>query len=223
MPVFECSRCNEMTYSSSKTNAAPCPNCGVARKRLVIDAGSFAEAKKIPRAFSHGDHTMAVFDDFPQVAELVTGFIRSGLRGDSLVMAALPQGLEDLVLEQLEPSEARVIAWEPASDTYGPLFHPEQVIDRFRQIAILEERPVFVVGCAEEPMQDFTSLHDWVQYERMAHETAVEHGMTVLCLYDARIHDARMLEAGLKTHGLTADEDSRLLRNEAFDYEPPAA
>jgi hypothetical protein len=56
----------------------------------------------------------------------------------------------------------------------------------------------------------------------MAHETAVEYGMTVLCLYDTRLHDARMLEAGLKTHGLSVDEDGRLLRNEAFDYEPPA-
>lgn len=223
MPVFECSRCNEMTYSSSKTNTAPCPKCGIARKRLVIDAGSFAEAKQIPRAVSYGDHSIAVFDEFPQVADLVTAFIRDGLRCDALVIAGMPQGLEDLVLERLEPAEARTIAWEPASDTYGPLFHPENVIDRFRQIAILESRPVYVVGCPEEAIQGFTSLHDWVLYERMAHETAVEHGMTVLCLYDTRLHDARMMEAGLKTHSLAADGENRFVRNEAFDYEPPAS
>ena len=223
MPVFECSRCNEMTYSSSKANVAPCPGCGTERKRMISDAASFAEAKQIPRGISYGDHAMAVFDDFPQVAELVTDFIRDGQRSDALVMAALPQGLEDLVLEQLEPEEARTVAWEPASDSYGPLFHPEQVIDRFRQIAVLEPRPVFVVGCADEPIQGFTSLEDWMRYERMAHETAVEHGMTVLCLYDVRLHDPRMLEAGLRTHGLAADDEHRLLRNEAFDYEPPAA
>ena len=223
MPVFECSRCNEMTYSSSKANVAPCPACGTERKRLVTEAASFAEAKQLPRAVSYGDHSMAVFDDFPQVVELVVDFVRHGQRRDALVMAAIPQGLEDLVLEQLEPEEARGIAWEPASDTYGPLFSPTSVIDRFRGIAEMESRPVYVVGCADEPIQDITSLQDWIQYERMAHETAVEHGMTVMCLYDARLHDARMLEAGLRTHGLVGGDEQRMLRNEAFDYEPPAA
>ncbi|HEV2062470.1 MAG TPA: MEDS domain-containing protein [Solirubrobacteraceae bacterium] len=224
MPVFECSRCNEMTYSSSKTNRTACPTCGAQRKRLVSDAASFAEAKRIPRAVSHGDHSIAVFDDFAQVAGVAVDFIRHGLEGEALVMAALPQELEDLVLEELEPDEARGIAWEPASDSYGPLFNPHSVIGRFREIAEIEPRPVFVVGCADEPIQDFTSLEGWVQYERMAHETAVEYGMTVLCLYDARLHDERMLEAGLVTHGLAASGSERLLRrNEQFDYEPPAA
>ena len=223
MPVFECSRCNEMTYSSSKTNVTPCPNCGVERKRVVTDAASFAEAKKTPRGFSHGDHSIAIFDDFEQVAELTVAFIRQGLESEALVIVASPQELDDVILDELSSEEMRDIAWEPASDTYGPLFNPEDVIERFRQIALLEPRPVFVVGCADEPIQDITSLPDWVRYERMAHETAVEYGMTVLCLYDARLHDQRMLEAGLKTHGLSADDEGRLLRNEAFDYEPPTA
>jgi DNA-directed RNA polymerase subunit RPC12/RpoP len=223
VPVFECSRCNEMTYSSSKTNPAPCPECGAERKRLVTDAASFAEAKQIPRAVSYGDHTIAVFDEFDQVADLAVDFIRHGQRVGALVMAALPQDLEDMILAQLDVDEARDVAWEPPSDSYGPLFSPESVIGRFREIADLEPRPVFVVGCADEPIQDFTSIDGWTQYERMAHETAVEYGMTVLCLYDNRLHDHRMLEAGLKTHGLTVDDEGRLMRNEAFDYEPPAA
>jgi DNA-directed RNA polymerase subunit RPC12/RpoP len=222
VPVFECSRCNEMTYSSSKTNPTPCPECGSARKRLVTDAASFAEAKQVPRAASYGDHSIAVFDAFEQVADLVVEFIKDGRRADALVMVAVPTDLDDLVVQRLTPEDTAGIAWEPPSDSYGPLFNPERVIDRFREIAMLEQRPVFVVGCPEEPIQDFTSLEGWVEYERMAHETAVEYGMTVLCLYDTRLHDPRMLEAGLKTHGLTADDGGRLLRNEAFDYEPPA-
>jgi hypothetical protein len=222
VPVFECSRCNEMTYSSSKTNTAPCPVCAAERKRLVSDAASFAEAKQVPRAVSYGDHSIAVFDDFEQVATLGLDFIRHGRSLGALVMAALPQGLEDLITAPMEDEEIAGIAWEPPSDSYGPMFSPEGVVGRFREIAELEPRPVYVVGCADEPIQDFTSLHGWVQYERMAHETAVEYGMTVLCLYDARLHDPKMLEAGLKTHGLAADDDGRLLRNEAFDYEPPA-
>lgn len=222
MPVFECSRCNELTYSSSKANRAACPGCGAERKRNVADAGSFAEAKELPRAVSYGDHSVAVFDEFEQVAVLATQFIDHGLVNGALVMVAVPQGLEDLILENLEPDEARQIAWEPPSDNYGPTFSPDGVIDRFREIAELESRPVFVVGCADEPVQDFTSIEGWTQYERMAHETAVEYGMTVLCLYDARLHDARMLEAGLRTHGLVADGEGVLHRNEQFDYEPPA-
>jgi hypothetical protein len=190
---------------------------------LVSDAASFAEAKQTPRAVSYGDHSIAVFDQFEQVADLAVDFIREGLSVGALMMVALPQDLEDLVLEQLEDDEATRIAWEPPSDSYGPMFSPESVIARFREIAQLESRPVFVVGCADEPIQDFTSIQGWTQYERMAHETAVEYGMTVLCLYDTRLHDARMLEAGLKTHGLAADDEGRLMRNEAFDYEPPAA
>jgi DNA-directed RNA polymerase subunit RPC12/RpoP len=223
MPIFECSRCNEMTYSSSKTNSAPCPECGAERKRLVSDAASFAEAKQIPRAVSYGDHSIAIFDEFGQVADLALGFILHGRSVGALVMAALPQELEDMILEHLEDEEIASIAWEPPSDSYGPMFSPETVVTRFREIAELEPRPVYVLGCADEPIQDFTSLEGWVQYERMAHEVAVERGMTVLCLYDARLHDSRMLEAGLKTHGLAADETNRILRNEAFDYEPPAA
>lgn len=223
MPVFECSRCNEMTYSSSKSNPAPCPGCGAERKRLVTDASSFAEAKKVPRAVSYGDHSIAVFDDFEQVAGIATQFIDQARLAQGLVMVAVPQDLEDLILERLHPEDQTGIAWEPPSDSYGPTFSPDGVIDRYREIAETEPRPVFVVGCADEPIQDFTSIEGWVQYERMAHEIAVEYGMTVLCLYNARLHDARMLEAGLKTHGLAADDDGILRRNEQFDYEPPAA
>jgi len=177
----------------------------------------------MPRAVSFGDHSIAVFDDFEQIAELVAGFVRHGIEEGALVMAALPAALDDLVLLRLDADEARKVAWEPPSDSYGPLFSPESVAGRFRAVADEEPRPVFVVGCADEPIQDFTSLDDWTRYERLAHELAVDYGMTVLCLYDARIHDQRMLEAGLRTHGLAADDEGHLMRNEAFDYEPPPA
>ncbi|HEX8123758.1 MAG TPA: MEDS domain-containing protein [Solirubrobacteraceae bacterium] len=224
MPVFECSRCNELTYSSSKTNAAPCPDCGSERKRLVYDAASFAEAKVVPRATNFGDHAIAVFDDFEQVAAIATQFVDQANLAGGLVMAAVPQGLEDLMLERMHPDDVVGIFWEPPSDTYGPTFAPRQAIDRFIDIAESEDRPIFVLGCADEPIQGFTSKEGWVEYERMAHEVAVQYGLTVMCLYDTRLHDAEMLRAGLSTHGLRADpDDGELRRNEAFDYEPPAA
>lgn len=221
MPVFECSRCNEMSYSSSTGNVAPCPACGAERRRLVSDAASFAEAKRIPRAVSYGDHSIAVFDEVEQVVPIATQFIDQALLAGGLMIAAVSEELTDAILDTMHPDDHHGVAWEPASDTYGPTFSPETVIDRFREIAELEERPVFVLGCADEPIQDFTSLADWMRYERMAHELAVEFGMTVLCLYDVRVHDERMLRAGLKTHGLRLDE-GELRRNEEFDYEPPA-
>ena len=128
-----------------------------------------------------------------------------------------------MILERLHPDDQRGIAWEPPSDTYGPMFNPEEVVERFRGIAETDDRPVFILGCADEPIQTFTSRQGWQQYERMAHETAVETGITALCLYDARLHDETMLRAGLETHGLKADlDEARIHRNEQFDYEPPA-
>ena len=221
MPIFECSRCNDLTYSSSKTNVSACPECGSERKRLVHDAISFAEAKEVPRATSYGDHSIAIFDDFEQVAPMATQFVDQATLAGGLVMAAVPDELERMILERLHPDDRNGIFWEPPSDTYGPTFSPESVVDRFRDIAESEGRPVFVVGCAQEPIQNFTSAEGWVEYERLAHELAVEYGMTVLCLYDTRLHDDTMLRAGLKTHGLKV-EAGQLHRNEAFDYEPPA-
>jgi hypothetical protein len=81
---------------------------------------------------------------------------------------------------------------------------------------------VFVLGCPDEPIQTFTSREHWMDYERRAHETAVTYGITVLCLFDTRLHDDGMLRDGLRAHGLKV-EDGEYLRNEEFDYEPPAA
>lgn len=223
MPVFECSRCNELTYSSSKANVAPCASCDAVRRRIVHDASSFAEAKTVPRAVSYGDHSIAVFDEFEQVAPIAVQFIDQGLLAGGLVMVAVPQALEDLIHERMRPEDEFGVFWEPPSDTYGPTFSPQDVVERFREIAEAEgDRPVFVLGCADEPIQTFTSRQGWVEYERLAHETAVAYGMTVLCLYDARLHDETMLRAGLKTHGLRFDA-GELRRNEAFDYGPPGA
>ena len=222
MPIFECSRCNDLSYSSSRENVAACAECHAERKRLIEDATTFAEAKKLPRATSHGDHSIAVFDDFPQVAPIAKQFIEQATLAGGLVIAALPQGLEDLVLELMHPDDCHGISWEPPSDTYGPTFSPQGVIDRFVQIAEDDYRPVYVVGCPDEPIQTFTSREDWILYERLAHDNAVEHAITVLCLYDARIHDDYMLREGLKAHGLEVGADGETRRNEAFDYEPPS-
>ncbi len=222
MPIFECSRCNVMTYSSSKTNVMPCGACGAERKRLVHDAASFAEAKEVPRATSYGDHAIAVFDDFEQVADIATQFLDQANLAGGLVMAAVPQELEDMILERLHPEDQIGIFWEPPSDTYGPTFSPDSVIERFIDIAECEDRPVFVLGCADEPIETFTSLEGWIEYERRAHEVAIEYGVTVLCLYDTRLHDDTLLRAGLKTHGLQFQlSDALQRRDEEFDYEPP--
>ena len=222
MPVFECSRCNELTYSSSRGNVAPCQACGADRRRMVDDAASFADARKVPRAISYGDHSIAVFDDFRQVAPIAVQFIDQGLLAGGLVMVAVPQPLEDLIHERMAPEDEIGVFWEPPSDTYGPTFAPQAVADRFREIAELEDRPVFVLGCPDEAIQTFTSREGWIEYERLAHEIAVDCGLTVLCLYDSRLHDETMLRAGLKSHGLRF-ESGDLLRNEAFDYGPPGA
>src|SRR5215213_7151517 len=138
-----------MSYSSSTTNVAPCPECGAERKRMVTDAVSFGDAKAIPRAVSYGDHSIAVFEEFEQVADVATQFIDQAVLAKGLVMAAVPQDLEDLILERLHPDDQVGIAWEPPSDSYGPTFSPDAVIKRYREIAEVEPRPVFVLGCPD--------------------------------------------------------------------------
>src|SRR5688500_1422750 len=162
MPIFECSRCNDLTYSSASTNVAPCPSCSAERKRIVHDAASFAEAKKVPRATSYGDHSIAVFDDYEQVAPIATQFVDQAVLSGGLVMAAVPDALEQLILTRLHPDDQNGIFWEPPSDTYGPTFAPQPAVDRFRDIAEAEDRPVFVLGCPDEPIQTFTSREGWV-------------------------------------------------------------
>ena len=221
MPIFECSRCNDMTYSSSATNLAHCRACGSARRRLVSDAASFAEAKQVPRAVSHGDHSIAIYDDVEQIVPLTVQFIDQALLAGGLVMAMVPQELEDAVLAAMHPEDAQGVAWEPPTDTYGPAFEADAVIERFTEIGETEPRPVYVVGCPSMPIQDFSSRDAWIRYERLAHELAHDLGLTVLCLYDTRLHDAEMLATGLRTHALMGD-DAQLKRNEHFDYEPPS-
>jgi hypothetical protein len=221
VPIFECSRCNDLTYSSARENAAPCPACGAARKRLVHDAASFAEAKQVPRATSRGDHSIAVFDDFAQVVGVASQFVDEAVVAGGFVVAAVPQELEGLIRTRLR-ADPDAIAWEPPGDTYGRSFEPHPVIEHFRGIAAAEDRPLFVLGCPDEPIQGFTSHAGWLEYERLAQETAVEDGITVLCMYDTRLHDEAMLRVGLVTHGLTVKGD-RFCRNAAFEYQPPAA
>lgn len=222
MPMFECSRCNQLSYSASKGAVAPCQACGARRRRIVVDSVSFAEAEAVPRAVSYGDHSVAVFDDFQQVAPMAVQFIDQALLAGGLVIAGVPQELEDLVHERMNPEDELGVLWEPPSDSYGPTFSPDEVVERYREIAELEDRPVFVLTCADEAIQTFTSREGWVEYERRAHQTATECGLTVLGLYDARLHDDTMLRAGLRSHG-SRFESGELMPDEAFGYGPPGA
>ena len=220
MPVFECSRCNDLTYSSSRASALACSNCGADRRRVLDRATSFDEARRAARRPAPGDHACACFDEPEEIAEVAADMLAAGHDDGALLIGFVDQDVKQVINEALGDHPARdEVIWHPASDTYGSAFDPDAIVKRFVAMAKTERRPIYIVGCAHEPIESFTSADEWDRYERLATEKTVECGMAVLCLYDVRLHGDAVLAAGERAHPLHA-HGSALQRNEAYAYQP---
>src|SRR3954467_10196443 len=97
MPVFECARCNNLTYSASRFASITCDVCGGARHRMLEHALSFDEAREEPREVAAGDHCCVGYEDAEQAAPLAAHVIRAGLADQALVVAQLAAPLEQAV------------------------------------------------------------------------------------------------------------------------------
>lgn len=217
MPVFECSRCNNLTYSASRFALLVCDVCGSNRQRILEHAFSFAEARDEPRELGPGDHCCLSYDSDDQPLPHCLRFIRQGIGAGGRVMAHVPDPLEPPIREALRPDEDELVDWGPAEDVYGPDFDPVAIIARFVAAAESDPSTVYVLGGPARPLESIVSAEDYTRYERMATEAATANGMVVLCLLDRSRHAAEHLAACEQTHTLAAVGEA-VTRNERFVY-----
>jgi MEDS: MEthanogen/methylotroph, DcmR Sensory domain len=217
MPVFECARCNNLTYSASRFASISCDICGGARQRVLEHAFSFDEARDEPRNLTHGDHCCCSFTTPEEAAPLCAHVIRAGLAENARVMVFVKAELADAITAQLTPEEAQAVEFGGADDVYGPGFDPDETITRFRAIAAEEQRPVYVLGGARRPLDTLVDREAFERYERMATETAVELGMVVICLYEEGLHAHSHVTVRDATHPLTT-EGGPVRRNADFVF-----
>jgi hypothetical protein len=218
MPVFECSRCNNLTYSASRSADTDCDVCGGSRKRSLEHAFSFDEAREEPRVVAHGDHVCVWFDEPEQVAPLCVHLIRTGLAEGALVVAYPQAVLAAAIKDQLTEDERAKVDWHESADVYGPGFDPDDVVARFRTVGEAEQRPVYVLGGAESRLDELGAAEVFRRFERLATEVAIDTGMVVVCLYDRSFQPQGHVEAAEETHPLETS-GATVKRNEDFVFE----
>jgi hypothetical protein len=218
MPVYECARCNNLTYSASRFTSIECDLCGGTRHRALEHAFSFEEARDEPRRLTPGDHVCVTFDTPDDVAPLCAHIIRSGLAENARVIAYPQDALATAITAILEPAEADAVEWQPADSIYGPGFDPDDVIEHFRLLAASEDRPLYIVGGSQRPFAELCDDAAFRRFEQGATEAAIDLGMVVVCLYERELQRGAHLDAGEETHPLASEDGAPVKRNERFVF-----
>lgn len=218
MPVYECARCNNLTYSASRFGSIDCDRCGATRHRSLEHAYSFDEARDEPRTLTSGDHCCLAFDDPAEVARICVHVIRTGLADDARVIAHPPADVRAAIEPLLEPNEAEAVEWADADALYRPGFDPDAAVDAFRGISDAETRPLYVLGGPGTDLCELMAPAELRRFERLITQGTSDTGMVVVCLYDRRLQTADSVEAGLETHPLTSDDGGAIKRNERFAF-----
>ena len=217
MPVFECVRCNNLTYSASRFASVDCDHCGADRHRSLDHAYSFDEARVAARALAPGDHCCVHFDAPGDVAGLCAQILRAGLADGARLLAHPPGDLRGAIEAELEPGEAAAVEWADPSALYFDGFDADAIVAAFRQVAEAESRPVWVLGGPAACPSTFTTLGEFRRFEQLITDGTAETGMVVVCLYDRAVQGAEFATAGEETHPLAGDGDA-VRRNERFAY-----
>jgi hypothetical protein len=216
MPIFECSRCNEMTYSASTGTNAACPRCGSERKRQV--QGRFEDARQGPRELGAGDHAVLVYDDVGVTAPFCARFLTDGVNGGDRVVAGLQPDLREAVCALLASDVELAVEWEEPSSIYGD-FDADRVAATYEALVAGEARTARILAGLDGDCASGVEPTEFSRYEEKAHEIIITHGATVVCVYDAGSLPPSFLEVGALRHGLTV-EDGAVRRNERFEYQP---
>jgi hypothetical protein len=216
MPIFECARCNEMTYSASVGAVTACESCGSEHQRVI--EGDFDQARRRIRPLGPGDHATMVYDDPATVAPFCARFVTDGVHAGDRVVTGLQPDLREAVAALLEPEVELAVDWEPPTSIYGD-FDPDRVAATYEELIENEGRTTRLLAGLDEECAEGVSPDELARYEAKAHEIMIRHGAIAVCAYDARSLPAAFLEVTGRYHGLEVGEDGGVRRNEHFVYE----
>jgi MEDS: MEthanogen/methylotroph, DcmR Sensory domain len=216
MPVFECARCNEMSYSASAGSVGSCPNCGSERQRVI--EGDFEEARRSLRALGEADHATLVYDDTAAVAPFCARFLTDGVNAGERVVAGTQDDLREAISGLLGPDVELAVEWEDPRLLYGD-FDPDRVAATYEALIGGEERTTRILAGLDAQSAQSVDQAELDRYETLAHRIVTDHGATVVCLYDTRALAPGFLDVSACRHGLTI-EDGAVRRNERFEYQP---
>jgi hypothetical protein len=216
MPIFECSRCNEMTYSASLGAAGPCASCGSERQRVI--EGDFRTARRSPRPLEAGDHAELVYEDPGAIASFCAGFLSDGVQAGERVIAGLQPDVREAVCALLAPETELAIDWREPSSLYGD-FDADRVAAMYEALILEEPRPTRILAGLDAESADGVEPGEYARYEATAHAIITAHGATVVCAFDAIALPPAFLEVSAVRHPLSVD-DGAARRNEQFEYQP---
>ena len=214
MPIFECSRCNEMTYSAYSGVPHACASCGNGTLRVI--EGAFDEARAAPRELARGDHAYLPYDSADEVAEFCARYIGEGIAAGERVVAVFPGELDAKVRGLLTDEVANAVDWRETGDIYGD-FDAERIVATYEAIIAAEDRPVRLIAGPDSA--ETITLDEFDRYERLAHEIICERGAVALCLFDSSLLPEEFIELASRRHGLTVS-GGVVRRNELFEYAP---
>lgn len=216
MPIFECSQCNEMTYSATEEALRPCERCGSERQRVV--EGDFDRARRTRRDLGPGDHAVLVHDDPAAVAPFCARFLGDGVARGERVFAGVPDDLRQAIGAELPAELERAIEWAGSSTFYGD-FDAEGVASTWEALVLEEPRGARILAGLDRSRAEGVEAEELARYEAIAHGLITRLGATVLCAFDTTALPPALIEVAMRSHGLVI-EDGGALRNELFEYQP---
>jgi hypothetical protein len=214
MPIFECARCNDMTYSASAGALYPCARCGSATIRVV--EGGFAEARTALRDLARGDHSTLVHDDHVAIAPFCARYLTEGVEADERVVAAVRSDLRAAIVALLAPGVLGTVEWQEPGEVYAD-FDADRVAAMYDEMIGEEPRTTRILAGLDSA--DGVDAGEFDRYERLAHEIVTGRGANVICLFDSRVLPPEFIELAVRRHGL-AVSDGAVRRNERFEYAP---
>ena len=215
MPVFECARCNEMTYSASAGTVDACDRCGSQRQRVI--EGGFDEARRSERTLRPGDHAGLAYDEPADVAPFCARFLTDGVEAGERVVAGLPEQLREAVRALLTPDVALAVGWQDPHSIYGD-FDADRVAASYEALIAAESRTTRILAGLDAESAAGIASDEFARYERMAHGIITGHGAIVVCVFSGELAP-ELIEVGALQHGLSV-EDGAVHRNEQFEYQP---
>ena len=214
MPIFECSRCNEMTYSAYSGVPHACASCGNGTLRVI--EGAFDQARAAPRELAGGDHAYLAYESADEVAEFCARYVGEGVAAGERVVVAFPGELDAKVRDLLTDEVKAAVDWHDTSEIYGD-FDADRVARTYEGIIAAETRPVRLIAGPDSA--DTMTPDEFDRYERLAHAIICDRGAVAVCLFDSRLIPEDFIEVASLRHGLTVS-GGIVRRNEMFEYVP---